>query len=252
MPPGRTPDDSTRYCRHCGHPDRATVPPECVESRSRRADTRPDKDTASLLAILLGSVGAHKFYLGNTGAGVVYLLFFWTTIPALLGVVEGIVYLASSEARFERIHVDDDGPSTVLRGVQVLVGGVFLLVAVDTATTGGDTLARAGVETLAYIVLGLWFLPPIRERVATRHSLTTVGRTGTVRTARQRSAVETCASCFGVAEDGVVRRFGTEYVLFGRSLWFDAEGANHYCSDCLGPATHSAAERGPSLAAEHV
>lgn len=57
--------------------------------------------TAGLLAILLGGLGIHKFYLGQSGQGVLYLLFCWTFIPALIGFIEGIMYLSMSEAEFQ-------------------------------------------------------------------------------------------------------------------------------------------------------
>ncbi len=41
-----------------------------------------------LLSVLLGHFGIHKFYLGETGWGIVYLLFCWTGIPTILGVIE--------------------------------------------------------------------------------------------------------------------------------------------------------------------
>ena len=47
----------------------------------------------SALAIFLGSLGAHKFYQGKTWQGVLYLLFFWTTLPTWIGFAEGIRYL---------------------------------------------------------------------------------------------------------------------------------------------------------------
>jgi len=47
--------------------------------------------TAVLLALFLGGLGAHKFYLGQTGLGVLYLVFCWTYIPAILGLVEAFV-----------------------------------------------------------------------------------------------------------------------------------------------------------------
>jgi TM2 domain-containing membrane protein YozV len=50
--------------------------------------------------LLLGGVGAHKFYLGQTGWGVLYLLFCWTFIPAIVGLIEGIVYATISDERF--------------------------------------------------------------------------------------------------------------------------------------------------------
>lgn len=61
---------------------------------------RKDKTTAGLLAILLGGIGAHKFYLGKTGQGILYLIFCWTYIPGILGLIEGIKYLTKNERDF--------------------------------------------------------------------------------------------------------------------------------------------------------
>lgn len=58
------------------------------------------KITAGVLAILLGTFGIHKFYLGKTGTGVLYLLLSWTGITSILGVIEGIIYLTSSDHNF--------------------------------------------------------------------------------------------------------------------------------------------------------
>ena len=41
-----------------------------------------------LLALLLGGIGVHKFWLGSTGAGLLYLFFFWTFIPALVAIID--------------------------------------------------------------------------------------------------------------------------------------------------------------------
>jgi len=49
--------------------------------------------TAVLLALFLGEVGAHKFYLGQTGLGIVYLLFCWTTIPGWISLIEAFSLL---------------------------------------------------------------------------------------------------------------------------------------------------------------
>ena len=61
---------------------------------------RKDKTTAGLLAILLGGIGAHKFYLGKTGQGILYLIFCWTYIPGIIGLIEGIKYLTKNERDF--------------------------------------------------------------------------------------------------------------------------------------------------------
>jgi len=41
-----------------------------------------------LLALFLGGLGVHEFYLGQTGLGVLYLVFSWTGIPAIIGFIE--------------------------------------------------------------------------------------------------------------------------------------------------------------------
>jgi TM2 domain-containing membrane protein YozV len=53
-----------------------------------------------VLALLVGGLGAHKFYLGRTGAGIAYLLFSWTFIPSVIAFVEGIVYLTMAPEDF--------------------------------------------------------------------------------------------------------------------------------------------------------
>ncbi|HON12022.1 MAG TPA: TM2 domain-containing protein [Chitinispirillaceae bacterium] len=59
-----------------------------------------DRVTAGVLAILLGGLGVHKFYLGKAGTGCLYILFCWTFIPALIALIEGIVYLTMDDASF--------------------------------------------------------------------------------------------------------------------------------------------------------
>ncbi len=60
-----------------------------------------NKIAAGLLAIFLGAFGIHKFYLGQTGWGILYILFFWTGIPGFVGFIEGIIYLCSSDYNFQ-------------------------------------------------------------------------------------------------------------------------------------------------------
>jgi TM2 domain-containing membrane protein YozV len=50
--------------------------------------TQRDELVGVLLAVLLGSFGAHHFYLRRNGLGVLYLVLFWTGIPAILGIIE--------------------------------------------------------------------------------------------------------------------------------------------------------------------
>jgi TM2 domain-containing membrane protein YozV len=59
-----------------------------------------NKITAGILGILLGGLGIHKFYLDRPGQGILYLLFCWTFIPAVVGFVEGIIYLTMTDQDF--------------------------------------------------------------------------------------------------------------------------------------------------------
>ena len=57
---------------------------------------------AILLAFFLGGFGVHKFYLGRVGQGILYLLFFWTFIPAILAIIEMIIYICTNDEDFAR------------------------------------------------------------------------------------------------------------------------------------------------------
>ena len=51
------------------------------------------KSTTVLLALFLGTFGAHRFYLGQTGLSVAYLLFCWTFIPLIIATIDFFGFL---------------------------------------------------------------------------------------------------------------------------------------------------------------
>ena len=59
------------------------------------------KAVAVLLALFLGGIGMHKFYLGKPLWGIIYLVFCWSYIPSIISFVEGIIYLCTSENEFQ-------------------------------------------------------------------------------------------------------------------------------------------------------
>jgi TM2 domain-containing membrane protein YozV len=87
-------------CPHCGFNPTALMQP------SHGVPAVPGKSNvvAGVLALILGGFGAHKFYLGKKGMGLLYLLFFWTLIPAVAGLVEGLMYLFADPADFADRH----------------------------------------------------------------------------------------------------------------------------------------------------
>lgn len=58
------------------------------------------KSTAALLAFFLGGLGIHRFYLGQNVMGILYLVFCWTFIPALIAFFDFFVFIFMSENRF--------------------------------------------------------------------------------------------------------------------------------------------------------
>ncbi|RXM50694.1 MULTISPECIES: TM2 domain-containing protein [unclassified Chryseobacterium] len=58
------------------------------------------KSTAALLAFFLGGLGIHRFYLGQNVMGILYLIFCWTFIPALIAFFDFFVFIFMSENRF--------------------------------------------------------------------------------------------------------------------------------------------------------
>ncbi|MBJ3777838.1 TM2 domain-containing protein [Acuticoccus mangrovi] len=90
-----------KFCFRCGTLIRAdaAVCPHCG-ARQERVSGRRNRVIAAILAFLFGSFGAHRFYLGQIGMGLLYLVFFWTVIPGIIAIVEGIIYLTMSDERF--------------------------------------------------------------------------------------------------------------------------------------------------------
>ena len=77
------------------------------------------KIVAGLLAIFLGWLGIHKFYLGYQKEAIIMLccgvLGFIicgipTTVVSVIGLIEGILYLTKSDADFKATYVDNKKP----------------------------------------------------------------------------------------------------------------------------------------------
>ena len=88
-----------KFCPNCGAALRAADgnvirgPAPAAEQEPACNVKRVNKIAYALIAILLGDFGVHRFYAGKWFSGIMYLLFFWTFIPGLLGLIEGIVAL---------------------------------------------------------------------------------------------------------------------------------------------------------------
>lgn len=59
-----------------------------------------NKTVAGLLAFFGGWIGLHRFYLGQVGLGILYCILSVTGVSVLLGILDGIIMLSSSEMAF--------------------------------------------------------------------------------------------------------------------------------------------------------
>jgi TM2 domain-containing membrane protein YozV len=106
-PQGSQPSYPSKYCHACGSAidARAEICPACGVRQPGSANP-PGKSRAiaAALALLLGSFGIHKFYLGQVAWGILYLVFFWTYIPGLIGWFEALYFLTRSNEDWARAH----------------------------------------------------------------------------------------------------------------------------------------------------
>ena len=96
-------DQDSKYCQDCGQiiKKRAEICPHCG-CRQISAYSGRNRIVAVLFAFFLRGFGAHKFYLGSFGLGIVYLIFCWTVIPSIIAIIEGILLLIMSDDDFNR------------------------------------------------------------------------------------------------------------------------------------------------------
>lgn len=100
--------DANRYeCPYCGN----VFNPSASNYGSRNAGangyTVPKKRvTAGILAIFLGGIGIHYFYLNKPVAGILFLLCCWLIIPGIIAFVQGIVILSMTDEDFQTKYVN--------------------------------------------------------------------------------------------------------------------------------------------------
>lgn len=95
------------YSQSCGQPYQ--------QPYAQAAPNTKDHVAAGLLAIFLGSLGIHKFYLGYntpgfimlavTIVGSIFSLGLAGLAMVVISIVEGVLYLSKSQTEFEQIYV---------------------------------------------------------------------------------------------------------------------------------------------------
>ncbi len=101
-------------CTGCGCQLRKGVSGSGVTYQGRvGSTTSKSKLTAGLLALFLGGLGVHKFYLGYSMPGVIMLISTIVTcgwggiVTSIISLIEGILYLTKSDEEFTEIYVEN-------------------------------------------------------------------------------------------------------------------------------------------------
>ena len=115
---GAVNDEFAQYCTSCNallSPVGGYQPMQAVNQSQSLTDWKAmgadKKIAAGICAILLGSLGVHKFILGYTTEGLIMLLVTVLTcgigamVTSIIGIVEGIIYLTKSDEEFVRTYL---------------------------------------------------------------------------------------------------------------------------------------------------
>ncbi|CAH0242500.1 hypothetical protein SRABI70_02757 [Pseudomonas sp. Bi70] len=122
--PGANLEVESVFCRQCGSPITATAQ-TCPHCNADQNLNPRSKITAGLLALFLGGLGFHRFYLGQWW-GLFYLLFWGTGIPSLISIIEAIVFFCTSEQKWNAKYGRSKGSAWLIG----LAGGFAMLVVI--------------------------------------------------------------------------------------------------------------------------
>ncbi len=119
------------------------------------AATRRDEVVGVLLALFLGGFGAHHFYLGRVGLGILYLCFFWTPFPWILGFIE-CFFMPGRVREFNAIQAAGIAAALGI-GIPATWGypvnvNVYTQQPVTTTVTGPDTPVSSTALATATLV----------------------------------------------------------------------------------------------------
>ena len=67
-------------------------------------DYKKSRGIAIGCALIFGCVGLHKFYLEKPRTGLLYLLFSWTLIPAVVSFITGLRWTLMDSERWHEIY----------------------------------------------------------------------------------------------------------------------------------------------------
>lgn len=73
----------------------------------------PERKKAVVLCLLLGTFGAHRFYMHQPYRAMGYLLFSWTLVPSVLSVIDAAFLMKMSDEDFKEERDENTPPSSL-------------------------------------------------------------------------------------------------------------------------------------------
>ena len=107
---------------------------------------RKNPTTGVVLALFLGGFGAHRFYLGQTGLGILYVVFVWAVIPAIVALIE--CFLMSGRVRAYNAAIGQE-IAIQLKGLRPGAEAATSALPAATGRSGGRTLPAAAAGAAA-------------------------------------------------------------------------------------------------------
>jgi len=176
-----------------------------------------------------GSWGVHGLLLLFTGGlgNIPYAWYCYSTQP------DRIELYADGRDRY--VSADEESDSDDIDAPETTAGNVvlsFFAALIGFGILSGVASLPAFFVGVSSLLLALYALPPIRERVHDRESVDTFG---TVRSTDETvvEAPDTpCTACSRPVDTGVKRTFHETYYLAGLPISREEKGENHYCRSC--------------------
>jgi TM2 domain-containing membrane protein YozV/RNA polymerase subunit RPABC4/transcription elongation factor Spt4 len=115
---GVPPKASTQFCFNCGNATTSdqAICMSCGVALATRGTGQKTKSTALVLALLIGVFGAHKFYMGSWGWGIVHLVLCATValfpVAVLITLVDMVrmILMTDEEFRIKASAFEAKGP----------------------------------------------------------------------------------------------------------------------------------------------
>ena len=89
---------------------------KALQSTGGQTSSEKNRTTAGILALLLGGIGVHEFYLGNHVSGIIrilitiigaFIFFLGPCVSGIIALIEGIKFLTMDDATFQEKYIDN-------------------------------------------------------------------------------------------------------------------------------------------------